>query len=130
MDRFPTAGHLASWAGLCPGKDASAGKRRSGKTTKGSPSLRAALVPAAWAASQSRGTSLAGQDHRLVKRMGKQQALVAVAHSMLVMVSHLLSRRTRYADLGESVFKPRSVQGHSQRLIRQLEALGLYPFRL
>ena len=71
MDRLPTAGHLASWAGLCPGKDASAGKRRSGKTTKGSPSLRAALVQAAWAASQSRGTSLAGQDHRLREADGQ-----------------------------------------------------------
>ena len=125
MGRFPTAGHLASWAGLCPGNDESAGQRRSGKTTKGSPSLRAALVQAAWAASHSWGTSLAGQYHRLVKRMGKQTALVAVAHSMLVIVYHILSRRTRYADLGENVVKPRSIQAQAQRLIRQLEALGV-----
>jgi len=125
MARFPSAGHLASWAGLCPGNNESAGKRRSGKTTKGSPYLRAALVQAAWAASHSRGTYLAGQYHRLVKRIGKKKALVAVAHSMLVIVYHMLSRRTRYADLGESVFQQRSIEAQSQRLIRQLEALGV-----
>ena len=124
MTRFPSAGHLASWAGLCPGNNESAGKRRSGKTTKGSPYLRTVLVPAAWAASHSRGTSLAGHYHRLVKRMGKKKALVAVAHSILVIVDHLLSRRTRYAELGENVIKQRSVHAQSQRLIRQLEALG------
>jgi transposase len=124
MERFPSAGPLASWAGLCPGNDESAGKRRSGKTTKGSPYLRAALVQAAWAASHSRGTYLAAPYHRLVKRMGKKKALVAVAHSILVIVYHMLSRRTRYVELGEDVFKRRSVQAQSQRLIRQLEALG------
>jgi transposase len=124
MTRFPSAGHLASWAGLCPGNNESAGKRRAGKTTKGSPYLRTVLVQAAWAASHSRGTSLAGQYHRLVKRMGKKKALVAVAHSILVIVYHMLSRRTRYAELGENVIKQRSVHAQSQRLIRQLEALG------
>jgi transposase len=125
MARFPSAGHLARWAGLCPGNHESAGTRKSGQTTKGSPYLRAALVQAAWAASHSRGTSLAAQYHRLVKRMGKKKALVAVAHSILVIVYPMLSRRTRYADLGESVVTPRSVQAQSQRLIRQLEALGV-----
>jgi transposase len=124
MARLPSAGHLASGAGRCPGTDESAGQRRSGKTTKGSPYLRAALVQAAWAASHSGGTSLAGPYHRWVKRRGQKQALVAVAHRMLVLVSHMLSRRTRYGDLGEDVFKRRSVQAQSQRLIRQLEALG------
>ena len=124
MERFPSAGPLASWAGLCPGNHESAGKRKTGKTTKGSPFLRAALVQAAWAACHSRGTYLAAQYHRLVKRMGKKKALIAVAHSRLVIVYHMLSQRTRYLDLGEDVFKPRSVQAQSQRLIRQLETLG------
>ena len=124
MARLPSAEHRASWAGLCPGNHESAGKRKSGKTTKGSPWLRAALGQAAWAASHSRGTSLAAQDHRLGKRMGKKKALGAVAHRILVIVSHLVSRRTRYVELGEEVFKPRSVQAPSRRLIRQLEALG------
>ena len=85
MARFPSAEHLARGAGLGPGNHASAGTRKSGKTTQGSPFLRAALVQAAWAASHSRGTYRAAQYHRLVKRMGKKKALVAVAHSMLVM---------------------------------------------
>src|SRR5437867_2916776 len=85
MARFPTDHHLASWAGMCPGNNESAGKRKSGQTTKGSWYLRAALVQAAWAASHQQGTYLAAQDKRLVKRRGKKQALVAVGHSMLVM---------------------------------------------
>jgi transposase len=93
--RFPSAEHLASWARLCPGNHKSAGKRQSGKTTQGSPCLRAALVQAAGAASHRRGTSRAAQSQRLVKRMGKKKALVAVARSMLVSGSHMLSRRTR-----------------------------------
>ncbi len=123
--RLPRAGHVASWAGLCPGNNESAGKRRSGKTTTGRPYLRAVLGQASWAASQSRGTSLAGPYHRLVKRMGKKKALIAVAHSMLGIVYHMWSRRTCYADLGASVLKPRSIEVQSQRLIRQLEALGV-----
>ena len=119
------AGHLASWAGLCPGNHASAGTRKTGKTTQGSPLLRAALVQAAWAASQSRGTYLAAQYPRWVKRMGKKKALVAVAHSILVIMDHMVSRRTCYVELGEDAVTPRSVQAQSQRLIRPLEALGL-----
>jgi transposase len=84
MSRFPSAGHLASWAGMCPGNNESAGKRRSGKTRKGSPYLRAVLVQAAWAASHTKGTYLAAQFRQLVRRMGKKKALVAVGHSILV----------------------------------------------
>lgn len=84
--RVPRAGPLASWAGRWPGTPESAGKRQTGKTTQGSPCLRAALVPAAWAAAHSRGTYLAAQYDRRVKRRGKQNAVVAVAHSILVMV--------------------------------------------
>jgi transposase len=111
--RVPSAGPLASWAGRCPGNHAAAGKRTSGKPTKGRPCLRAALGQAAWAAAHSRGTSRAAPYQRLGKRMGKKKALVAVAQSILVIVSPRLSRRTRSVALGERVFKPRSVQAPS-----------------
>jgi transposase len=89
MERFPTDHHLASWAGVCPGNHESAGKRKSGKTTKGSRYLRAALVQAAWAATHQKGTYLAAQYKRLVRRMGKKKALVAVGHSILVIAYHV-----------------------------------------
>jgi transposase len=125
MDRFPTANHLASWAGMCPGNNESAGKRKSGKTTKGSRYLRAALVQAAWAATHQKGTYLAAQYKRLVRRMGKKKALVAVGHSILVMVYHVLQNRTSYQELGGDYFDRRNVDRQRKRLIRQLESLGL-----
>jgi transposase len=125
MSRFPSAGHLASWAGMCPGNNESAGKRRSGKTRKGSPYLRAMLVQAAWAASHTKGTYLSAQFRRLVRRMGKKKALVAVGHSILVIVYHVLSRRVSYAELGGDYFDRRNVEAQRQRLIRRLESLGL-----
>lgn len=86
VSRFPTAGHFASWAGLCPGNNKSAGKRLSGKTRKGSPALRAALVEAAWAASHPKNTYLAAQFRRLAARRGRKRALIAVAHTILVII--------------------------------------------
>jgi transposase len=86
LSRPPSAGHFASWAGLCPGNDESAGKRRSGRTRKGSPWLRTALVEAAQAAARTQDTSLAAQDRRLAARRGAKRAAVAVAHTLLVMV--------------------------------------------
>ncbi len=100
MTRFPTAGNLASWAGLCPGNHESAGKRSSGKTTKGNRYLKTVLVQAAWAATHTKNTYLAAQYHRLVKRMGAKKALVAVAHTMLTMVYHILNRREPFRELG------------------------------
>lgn len=125
MECFPTDHHLASWAGMCPGNNESAGKRRSGKTTKGSRYLRAALVQAAWAASHQKGTYLAAQYKRLVKRMGKKKALVAVGHSILVIAYHVVQKRTPYHDLGGNYFDRRNVDKQRKRLIRQLEGLGL-----
>ena len=125
MNRFPTAHHLGSWAGMCPGNNESAGKRKRGKTTKGSRYLRAALVQAAWAARHQTGTYLAAQYKRLVKRMGKKKALVAVGHSILVMVYHVLQDRLRYQELGGDYFDRRNVNRQRKRLIRQLEALGV-----
>ena len=98
MSRFPTAGHLASWAGMCPGNHESAGKRRSGKTTKGSRWLRQMLVQVAWAASHTKGTMLSATYHRLVKRMGKKRALVALGHKILVVIYGLLKDQTTYRE--------------------------------
>ncbi len=125
MERFPTDKHLASWAGMCPGNNESAGKRKSGKTGKGNRYLRAALVQAAWAATHQKGTYLAAQYQRLVKRMGKKKALVAVGHSILVIVYHVLKNRQSYQELGGDYFDKHDGEKRRQRLIHQLESLGL-----
>ena len=125
MDRFPSAKHLASWAGMCPGNNESAGKRRSGQTTKGSKYLRTALVEAAWAATRAKGTYLQAQYQRLVKRMPKKKALVAVAHTLLVISYHLLSRRVAYADLGSDYVDRQHIERQRRRLVERLAALGV-----
>lgn len=125
MSNFPSAKQLASWAGMCPGNHESAGKRKRGRTTKGNRYLRAMLVQAAWAASHQKDTYLAAQYHRLVKRMGKKKALVAVGHTILVIAYHILRDRVCYQELGADYFERRHKDQHRQRLIRQLQALGL-----
>ena len=125
MTRFPSDAHLASWAGLCPGNNESAGKRRSTQTTKGSPYLRTALTQAAWAVAHTKQTYLAAQYHRLARRMGRKKALVAVAHSLLVIVYHVLDRRADYRELGGDYFDRRQHQTQQQRLIKRLEKMGL-----
>ncbi len=125
MGRFPSDAHLSSWAGMCPGNNESAGKRRSGKTTKGSPYLRAALVQAAWAASCTKQTSLSAQYHRLHKRLGRKKALVAVGHSLLVIIYHVLQNRAGYAELGGNYFDSLQVDRQRKRLIKKLESLGV-----
>lgn len=121
--RFPSAGHLASWAGLCPGQDESAGKRRSGKTRKGNRWLRTALVEAAQAARRTK-TYLAAQFRRLTTRRGLKKAMVAVAHSILRIVYHLLIDEHPFEDLGEAYFDQRQRQQVSRRLKQRLERLG------
>jgi len=121
--RFPSAGHLASWAGLCPGQDESAGKRRSGKTRKGNRWLRTALVEAAQAARRTK-TYLAAQFRRLTTRRGLKKAMVAVAHSILRIVYHLLIDEHPFEDLGEAYFDQRQRQHVSRRLKQRLERLG------
>jgi len=124
MARFPSDGHLASWAGMCPGNNESAGKRKSGQTTKGSKYLRAALIEAAWAASHGKGTYWAAKYKRLAKRLGKKRALVALGHNSLRIAYHLLKRRVRDTDLGSDYFDRQQVQRQRQRLVQRLEALG------
>jgi transposase len=124
MRRFPSAAHLASWAGMCPGHDESAGKRRSGKTRKGSPALRHALTEAARATARSKNTYLAAQFHRLAARRGSKRAAVAVGHSILIIVWHLLAHGHPYHDLGGNYFETRAEPALTRHLVRRLKALG------
>ena len=124
LRRFPRADHLGSWAGGAPGNNESAGKRRSGKTRKGNPWLRRALVEAAHAAGRTKNTYLGAQYRRLVARKGKTRAAVAVAHSILTIVYHVLTDRQPYADLGGDYFDRRDQQAVQRRLVHRLEALG------
>lgn len=124
MSRFPTAAHISSWAKLCPGNNMSAGKRKSGRTGHGNPWLRSALVEAAWAASRTRNTYLSAQYHRLAARCGAKRAIVAVAHTILVTIYHLLCRGTTYQDLGGNYFDERDRQAAVRRSVRRIERLG------
>lgn len=122
MGRFPDAGHLASWAGMCPGHDESAGKRRSGRTRKGSPWLRAALTEAAYAAGRSKDPYLSGRYGRLAARRGRKKAAVAVGRSILELCHTLLSTGQLY-DPQRARPAPAPVS-EEERLVRQLEKLG------
>jgi transposase len=125
MGRFPTAAHLASWAGVCPGNHESAGKHGSGRTRKGSVWLRVALVEAAHAAARTKASYLAAQYARLRGRRGPKKAALAVAHSILVIAWHLLSRGEPDTDLGADYFVKRQThQVYRDRLVRQLERMG------
>jgi transposase len=123
MSVFPSAGHLASWAGLCPGQHESAGKHGSGRTRKGNPWLRSALVEAAQTAGRTK-TYLAEQYHRIAGRRGKRRAAIAVAHSIIVIVYHILAADRPYEDLGYHYFDQRDRQRTSRRLVQRLSALG------
>lgn len=124
MGRFPSAACAASWAGLAPGKNESAGRNRSGKIRPGNKHLKAALVQAAHAASRTRDNYLAAQFRRLAARRGKQRAAIAVAHSLLVIIYHLLRDDTEYRELGGDFFDKHNKQHLQRHLVKRLEALG------
>ena len=125
MSRFATPQHLASWAGLCPGNNESAGKRRSGRTRKANRWLKAALTQAAWGASRTRRSYYSAQHRRLTTRRGVKRATIAVAHSLLVTTHCLLSDPKPYADLGAGYFESRQTpEQKAQHLIRKLQRLG------
>jgi transposase len=124
MSRFPSAKHLASWAGVCPGNKQSGGKRLSGKTTKGNVWLRAILGEVAWAAARTRGTYFHAQFHRLARRRGKDKAIMAVAHSLLVCIYYVLRDQRPYRDLGADYFDHLDAARVERYHVKRLEQLG------
>jgi transposase len=125
MAVFADAAHLASWAGICPGNKATAGKRLSGRTRKGNTYLRSALVQAAWGVSLKKNCYLSSQFFRLTKRLGRKKALVAVAHSLLVIIFHVLQRDQTYTELGGDYFDRHHVEQQRDYYLRRLQMLGL-----
>jgi transposase len=124
MSRFPTAGHLISWAGLCPRSDESAGKRRSTRLRKGGQWLKATLVQSAWPASRKKGSYLKALFHRIRSRRGPKKAIVAVAASMLTAAYHMLKTGVVYQDLTDTYFDGRDRTKIAKRLVKRLHDLG------
>jgi transposase len=126
MSRFPSADHLAAWAGVAPGHHESAGKRTSGKTRKGNRFLRTTLVQAAHAAVRTKHTYLSAQYRRLASRRGKKRAILAVAHSILVMAYYMLQRKQPYCEAGADFFDRLQPEDTARRLVKRLEQLGYH----
>jgi len=124
MSRFPSHRHLASWAGLCPGNNESAGKRKSGKVRKGSQWLKRGLMESSWAASRTKETYLNALFHRMVRRKGKKKANVAVAHAILIIVYHILKKRIPYYELGADHFDRLNLKYITNHLVNRLNVLG------
>lgn len=124
MSAFPSAKHLSSWAGVCPGNNESAGKSRSGKTTKGNRWLRRTLSQISWAAGRTKGTYFNEAFSRWAARRGKKRAAVAVAHSLLETVFHMLRTGKSFKDLGPDHFDRLDPQRQIRYHIRRLAALG------
>ncbi|WP_067929711.1 IS110 family transposase [Alicyclobacillus shizuokensis] len=125
MSRFPTAAHLASWAGLCPGNHESAGKRYSGKTRKGDGWLRETMIECARAAARSKNTRLSARYHRIAARRGTKRAAVALAHTLLVIVYHLLKHKVTYQDLGPDYYDRQNRETLIRRHVHRLKQLGV-----
>jgi transposase len=124
MSRFPTANHLAAWAGVAPGNNESAGKQYSGRTRPGNKALKVALIQMAHAAASTRNTYFSAQYHRLAGRRGKKRAVMAVAHSILIIAYHMIQRKEPYHDLGGNYFDNRRPEVTAKRLLKRLEQLG------
>jgi len=124
MSRFPSTKHLASWAGVCPGNKQSGGKRLSGATPPGNAHLRAILGEVAWAIAHTKDNDLSAQYHRLARRRGKQKAIVAVSHSVLVILYHVLRDKKPYQDLGADYFAKLDTTRLERHHVHQLEQLG------
>ncbi|ADD02618.1 transposase IS116/IS110/IS902 family protein [Thermoanaerobacter italicus Ab9] len=125
MEQFPSAAHLCSWAGLCPGHNESAGKQKSARTRKGNQKLRSSLIEAARAASRAKDTYLSSQYHRIAARRGANRAAVAVAHSILIIVYHILKRKQPYIELGPTYYEEKKRNMIIRQSLKKLESLGL-----
>jgi transposase len=124
MSRFPTAGHLVAWAGLCPGQNESAGKRKSSRLRKGAPWLKTMLVQCAWAAKRTKDSYYRAQFFRLQAKRGPQKAICAVAASILTAIYHILKHGTKHHDLGSAYFDRRPLQAKASSLVARLKKLG------
>jgi transposase len=124
MSRFPTAGHLVAWAGLCPGQNESAGRQKSSRLRKGAPWLKTMLVQCAWAAKRKKDSYYQAQFYRLQSRRGPQKAICAVAASILTAIYHMLKNGTHHQDLGAAHFDRRSPDRKVHSLVAQLSRLG------
>ena len=124
MQVFPSAADIASWVGVCPGNNESAGKCKSGKTRKGNRWARRALCEAAWVTAKTKNSYLAAQFRRFAATRGSKRAIIAVAHTILTIGYHMLQRGTLYQDLGANYFDQRHILRTTKRLVKRLEALG------
>jgi hypothetical protein len=124
MNQFPSEKHLASWAGICPGQNESAGKRKSGKTRKGNSHLKKTLAQCANSASHTKNTYLSAQFKRISARRGRKRAIIAVAHTILIICYVLIRDRVNYQELGADFFDKRDKAGIVKRSVKRLEALG------
>jgi len=124
MSRFPTAGHLLAWAGMCPGQNESAGKRKSSRLRKGAPWLKTILVQCAWAATRKKDSYYGAQFKRLRAKRGPKKAICAVAASMLTAIYHMLKDGTHHHDLGADHFDRRSNEVKARHHVAQLARLG------
>jgi transposase len=124
MSTFQSVSQLASWAGVCPGNNESAGKRKSSRVPKGNVYLKTALVEAANAAARAKGTYLRDKFYRLKARRGYKRAAVAIAHKILVSIYHMLSQNVSYNDLGDLYLDKLNTHLVTRNLVRRLERLG------
>jgi transposase len=124
MSQFPDEAHLSSWAGVCPGNNESAGKKKSSKTQKGNSFLKGALTESAWAASKTKASSYSAIYHNIVRRRGKKRALIALAHRMLIDIYYVLKTGEPYQEIGAKAVYERTSKRREQSMIRSLERAG------
>ncbi len=124
MSRFPTAAHISSWTGICPGNNESAGKRRNGRTRKGNKILKSTLVECAQSVIRKKDSFLYAQYQRISMRKGKKRAIVAVAHTMLIAIYHMINENKEYQDLGADFYNKFNKEKKANAYIKKIKELG------